>query len=400
MVGMGAQPSSDPVVDLLATARFAVPDHIPGLVAEHARRLGALDAAIFLIDYEQRILNPLPQEGGPDRQSVGVEGTLAGRAFSTVSVHWSAESAVLWVPMVEGNERLGVLGFEMPRTDEPPDDFTHAAVLLTAQAAELVATKADYGDFFEIHRRGKPMSLASELLWQLLPPLTFGTENATISGLLAPPYDLGGDTFDYGVDDERARIAVFDAMGHGLEAAAMATVVTAAYRHGRRGDLPLAELYGGMDDVVARVFPGRFATAQLGRLDTDRGELSYVNAGHPAALWLRKSQVIAELPGPTARPLGLRGDPPRVETVQLEPGDRLLLYTDGVTDALGATERFGEQRLIETFRGISREVEELGAELLRAVDEFRTAAQVDDIAMVGIERRRPVPVLEPDRVAA
>ena len=79
------------------------------------------------------------------------------------------------------------------------------------------------------------MSIASELAWQLLPPLTFGSDRVVISGALAPAYDLGGDSFDYGVDADTARIAVFDAMGHGLEAGLLAT----------RGGGRLPQLAGG-----------------------------------------------------------------------------------------------------------------------------------------------------------
>src|SRR5205085_12476636 len=133
---------SDPS-DLLADAQFAVPDDVPGLLSAHARRLGALDAAIFLVDYGQRVLTPLPRPGGPDRQSVAVEGTLAGRAFSTLSLQWNGDRTLLWVPMVEGNERLGVIGFELPAAEggggvlpaggAGADDLVEAAVRLTAQ---------------------------------------------------------------------------------------------------------------------------------------------------------------------------------------------------------------------------------------------------------------------------
>jgi hypothetical protein len=80
MVVMGDQPFPEPVGDLLRNAQFAVPDDVPALLVKYARRLGALDAAIFLVDYEQRVLAPLPVPGGPDREAVAVEGTLAGRA--------------------------------------------------------------------------------------------------------------------------------------------------------------------------------------------------------------------------------------------------------------------------------------------------------------------------------
>src|SRR5689334_16606209 len=116
---MPADPSPGAPGDLLAAAQFAVPDAVPGLAADFARRLGALDAAIFLVDYEQRMLTPLPRPGGPERRAVAVEGTLAGRAFTTLSRQWNADATLLWMPMVEGNERLGVVGYELP---EPGGD--------------------------------------------------------------------------------------------------------------------------------------------------------------------------------------------------------------------------------------------------------------------------------------
>src|SRR5207245_8321966 len=119
---MDPNPSSEPGRDLLAEARFAVPDAVPGLLAEHARRLGALDAAIFLVDYEQRVLTPLPRPGGPDRQAVAVEGTLAGRAFSTLTPQWNAEDTLLWVRMVAGNAQRGVTGYEVAAGGEPAGD--------------------------------------------------------------------------------------------------------------------------------------------------------------------------------------------------------------------------------------------------------------------------------------
>jgi hypothetical protein len=390
MVGMPPTPSSDPVVDLLASARFAVPDRVPGLVAEHARRLGASDAGIFLIDYEQRLLNPLPQAGGPERHPVAVEGTLAGRAFITVSVHWSTESALLWVPMVEGNERLGVLGFEMAGPDEPSDAFKEAASLLTAQAAELVATKADYGDFFELHRRVRPMSIASELAWQLLPPLTFGCDEAVISGLLAPPYDLGGDTFDYGVDPETARIAVFDAMGHGLEAGLLATVAVAAYRNSRRRRLKLADTAAAIDEaILARFGSERFVTGVLGELELATGRFCWIRAGHPAPLLLRGGKIVKTLWGnPGGLPLGL-GSPGDESDEALEPGDQIVFYTDGVTEGRSPDGTFfGVDRLADLVGRVdagNNPPPEMLRRLMHAILDHQDGELRDDATAVLVE---------------
>ncbi|HZQ79176.1 MAG TPA: PP2C family protein-serine/threonine phosphatase [Acidimicrobiia bacterium] len=346
---MGREVSPEPAADLLADAHFAVPDEVPGLLAKHARRLGALDATIFLCDFDQRLLVPLPRPGGPHREAVGVEGTLAGRAFATLSFQWNADRTLLWVPMVEGNERLGVVGFELTGDeDDEDDDFVGAAARLTAQAAELVATKAAYGDFFELYRRIEPMSIASELAWQLLPPLTFGGDRVVISGALVPAYDLGGDTFDYGVDQETARIAVFDAMGHALEAGLLATVAVAAYRNSRRRRLKLADTVATIDETIrARFGPERFVTAVLGELDLGSGVFRWIRAGHPAPLLLRGSKIVKTLWGDHGLPLGL-GSPGQEAEESLEPGDQLVFFTDGVTEARSSDGTFfGTERLAD-----------------------------------------------------
>lgn len=343
---MGEQRSSEPVAELLSDAQFAVPDDVPGIVSDHAAQLGVMDAAIFLVDYEQRALTPLPHHGGPDRDAVTVEGTLAGRAFTTLNPQWSGDGRLLWIPMVEGNERLGVIGYGLdgPTTDEQLADLLR----LTAHAAELVATKGNYGDFFEFYRRRRPMSIASELAWQLLPPLTFGSDKVVISGALAPAYDVGGDSFDYGVDSKCARIAVFDAMGHGLEAGMLASVAVAAYRNCRRRQLKLDETVGAVDEYIAARFgPERFVTAVLAELDLDSGCFRWFRSGHPAPLLLRGSKIVKTLWGNTGLPLGL-GSPGVEAEEALEPGDQVVFFTDGVTEARSPDGTFfGADRLAD-----------------------------------------------------
>jgi hypothetical protein len=339
-------PSSDPVGDLLLDAQFAVPDAVPGILAEHARRAGAIDAVIFLVDYEQRVLSPLPRPDGAQGQAVAVEGTLAGWAFSTMNSQWSGDAGLLWVPLIEGNERLGVVGYTLPGGVK--DEVVEMIVKLTALAAELIVSKSKYGDFFEYHRRRQPMSIASELAWQLLPPLTFGSDRVVITGALAPAYDLGGDTFDYAVDAETARIAVFDAMGHGLEAGLLATVAVAAYRNSRRRQFDLGETARAVDQAVrARFGSERFVTAVLAELDLASGRFCWIRAGHPAPLLLRGSKVVKTLSGDGGLPLGL-GDPGKETEESLEPGDQVVFFTDGVTEARSPDGTFfGTDRLAD-----------------------------------------------------
>jgi serine phosphatase RsbU (regulator of sigma subunit) len=169
-----------------------------------------------------------------------------------------------------------------------------------------------------------------------------------ISGLLAPAYDLGGDAFDYGVDHEVARIAVFDAMGHGLEAGLLATVAVAAYRNSRRRRLKLAETVAAIDEAIAARFgPERFVTAVVAELELHTGCFRWIRAGHPAPLLLRGSKVVKTLWGDDGLPLGL-GSPGDEAEESLEPGDQVVFYTDGVTEARSSDGTFfGVKRLAD-----------------------------------------------------
>jgi serine phosphatase RsbU (regulator of sigma subunit) len=201
-------------------------------------------------------------------------------------------------------------------------------------------------------RRREHMSLAGEITWNLMPPLTFGTDRVVISCVLAPAYDVGGDSFDYAVDGSTARLAVFDAMGHGLNAGLLATVAIAAYRHSRRTGLGLTETVIATDAAVADTFAGeQFVTALLAELDLETGRLAWHCAGHPGPLLLRGTRVVKTLETDPGLPLGLGaalGRSPQVREESLEPGDRLLLYSDGVVEARNAEgEFFGVDRLTD-----------------------------------------------------
>jgi hypothetical protein len=99
-----------------------------------------------------------------------------------------------------------------------------------------------YTDLFPRLRRRKTLSLAAEMQWEQLPPLTFGTDRVVITGGLEPAYDIGGDSFDYAVNGDTADLLVIDSVGHGLPAALLASVAISAYRHARRSMLDLPDM--------------------------------------------------------------------------------------------------------------------------------------------------------------
>jgi serine phosphatase RsbU (regulator of sigma subunit) len=109
-----------------------------------------------------------------------------------------------------------------------------------------------------------------------------------------------------------------------------------------------------MDRAIAEQFgPDHFVTAQMMDLDVTTGQLQWVNAGHPAPLLIRNQQVAGPLEGPTTLPVGLGGEHPAVSEHQLQRGDRVLCYTDGVIEERNAEgEPFGEERLIRCVNAI------------------------------------------------
>jgi sigma-B regulation protein RsbU (phosphoserine phosphatase) len=251
--------------------------------------------------------------------------------------------------MVDGTERIGVLELV---TASPPDagrisEFRTVASLL----AEILVTRRLYGDATERARRRLPMQLAAEIIWDHLPPLTFATADVAVSAILEPCYDVGGDAFDYAINGDILHVALFDTVGHGIAASALTSLAISAYRNARRCGLDLSDTYRSIDKWVHAQHPDSFVTAVLGELDTSTGSYRKVGAGHPAELLLREGRLVKELPSPTAMPLGLGhlGNPiPTIEEEALQPGDKLLLYTDGVIEArTEAGEFFGVPRLTD-----------------------------------------------------
>ena len=343
---------------VLRASHLMAPDEIGDLASAGAGHLGATSTVLWLIDYEQSILVPLLGPGEDDRRPVSVDGSVGGRAFRAVEVVETdaPDGRRLWVPLLDGIERLGVLELVVPGDGTPLDVELHAAFGQIAHLlTELLVSNSAYTDHYEWFRRRKPMALPAELQHRLMPPLSFGTQRVIISGLMAPAYEVGGDAFDYALNGTIAHVAVFDAVGHGLQASLLANLAVSCYRHTRRSGLDLPAAAAAIDQVLDEMFGGeRFVTGLLGQLDVATGQFRWVNAGHPPAMLLRGAQVVKELGGEPSLPLGLNGltgaglSSFPVSSESLQPGDRLLLLTDGVDEARTADGSFfGRTRLAQ-----------------------------------------------------
>jgi hypothetical protein len=274
----------------------------------------AEDVAIYLADYEQTMLVPLPD--GTDRTPLEIDATLAGRAFAAIAIQEADTGAGrrLWLPLLDGAERLGVLGLTLPRVD---DALRKRCSWLATLVAEMILSKDQYTDGYSLARRRQPMS-------------------------------------------------------------------------------PAAETYAAVDQAIATRFGGeRFVTGQLAQLDCLTGRLQWVNAGHPLPLLVRRAKVVDTLACHPVPPLGLGVGQPEIATAALEPADRVLFYTDGVTEGRNlAGEPFGEARLAdllvrETLAG--QPAAETMRRLAHALLAHQGRTPHDDATMVFLEWPGPRP---------
>ena len=385
--------SEDPIRSLLRASHQLRADQLGPVVSSHVPLIGARNAVVYLADYEQHRLLPLTGEGVPTRPPLGLEDSVAGQAYRRVEVLRSAAedgTTRLWVPLLDGAERAGVMEFVVDGAAS--DAFEEEARTFASLIAELTVTRHLYSDVFARVRRSRPMTVAAEIQWELLPPLTFGTERIVITGSLEPAYEIGGDTFDYAVNGGTADLMVLDAVGHGLPAALLATAAIGAYRSGRRREKSLPEIAALMDRVIAQQFPGsRFATAVLARLDLDTGVLQWVNAGHPEPLIVRDHGLVHPPRCPSALPLGLQQGAAQECSVELRDGDRLLLYTDGIVEARSPDGTFfGEERLADFVVRADAAGDpppETLRRLMRSVLDHQAGQLQDDASIVLVEWR-------------
>lgn len=370
------------------------PDDLSALVTQAAPAIGATEIVIYLADYAQARLVPL-LGAGIDREVLPVEATLAGRAFTGLQVQHAVEGGDrLWLPLLIGCERMGVLEIVSPTAGAP--GMEAAARELAVSVAEVLVNRRPYGDVVERMRRRLPMQVAAEIIWGLLPPLTFATEDMMVTAILEPCYDVGGDVFDYALNGDILSVGLFDTCGHGIKASTLASLAVNVYRNARRCGLDLVDTAISIDRWIRSEHPNMFATAILAELDHTTGRLRTINAGHPGALLLRDGKAIRELPGPTALPLGLghlASRRPVVHEEDLHPGDRILAYTDGVTDARGVDgDLFGVARLVDFVnRALNDELPtpETMRRLVRAVVAHQNDELQDDATAMFLEWRPP-----------
>jgi serine phosphatase RsbU (regulator of sigma subunit) len=241
------------------------------------------------------------------------------------------------------------------------------------------------------------LNLAARIQSDLFPsamPDVIGYEFAARN---RPARRCGGDYYDtLALDDgpgSRLLVCVADVSGKGLPAALVMSNMQATLRAllGRRDALPILAHHAS-HLLYGATAPEKYVTAALVELAPTTGALKFVGAGHVDNVIVRHNGDVVSLTS-TGTPLGLLPDSPPYTQLDfaLEPGDRLVLYSDGVTEAQNDEgEEFGESRLLEVLRGSSTDTADVLIDnVIRAIDAFAgTAPQFDDITMLVVGRDR------------
>jgi Stage II sporulation protein E (SpoIIE) len=273
---------------------------------------------------DEEVALALPFDGGPQEQALRTQHVLVERAD---------DEFVVRAPVTQRGEAIGLLELALPvaPTDAALQTVSRAAHTL----AFVVIANRRHTDLFEWGQRTTPFTLAAEIQRRLLPSsFTCEADSFTLAAWLEPAASIGGDTFDYSLARDLLHLSITDAVGHGVQSALTATLCVSSLRNARRRGGSLIEQAAAANEALIDNAPDRssFATGLLGRLDLRTGLLAVVNAGHPVPLLVRDgvAQFVAL---PVNRPFGVLPDKTyRASHLELQPGDRLVLLTDGMQE--------------------------------------------------------------------
>jgi phosphoserine phosphatase RsbU/P len=236
------------------------------------------------------------------------------------------------------------------------------------------------------------LEIAREIQFGLVPSEPFSDRGTTICHLMRPANTVGGDYYDIiRFDDNQIGIVVGDVSGKGIPAALLMALLLGSLRTLTSAGLRGTGLITKLNDYLSANVPqGRLVTLFYGELDLSDGKLTYINAGHNAPFLIRRGQALERLPS-TSIVLGIiAGSAFESADAHLGPGDSLLLFTDGITEAFSpGDEEYGEARLAEFLSG---HADFQPQALLRGITEdvvafCGSARPTDDMTLMFVARR-------------
>jgi phosphoserine phosphatase RsbU/P len=301
--------------------------------------------------------------------------------------------AVLAVPLGVTDKVFGIIYADSPIAE---GRFTEDHLKVLTTLASVAAIRVENARLIEARlereRLERELALASEIQQRFQPTAPPHVNGYELQGISFPCYEIGGDYYDFiEREDGRLVIALGDVSGKGTAAALLMSSLHAAIHAQSASHDSLVATISAVNRYLADNIPAnRFVTLFYAELDPDSGSLSFLNAGHNPPLIVHSAGTVEQLAS-GGLPLGIKPDAEyREGRTQLQPGDVLCIYSDGVTEAVSPTgEEFGATRLYEV---VSRNIEASAAGIRDRIESSLTkfaqgTSAADDITLVIVKRQ-------------
>jgi len=341
---------------------------------------------------EIRISRSVIDEVVTNGKSVLTSDAQADPRFMGGTVMLQGVRSVLAVPLGVGANVFGIIYADSPLSDNRfTEDHLKVLTTLASVAAIRVENARLTEEQMERERLEREQQVASEIQQRFLPAAAPQVDGYELQGISFPCYEIGGDYYDF-IERENGKlvVALGDVSGKGTAAALLMSSLHAAVHAQAETHESIVKTISAVNKyLVESIPPNRFVTLFYAELDPKKGSLEFLNAGHNPPLIVHAGGTMEQLAS-GGLPLGIMADAEfREGRTDLRPGDVLVIYSDGVSEAVNPSgEEFGPTRLYEVVsRNLDASAGGIRDRIESALTKFcQGTPAADDITLVIVKR--------------